>query len=100
VVFEPRHLAALLQSTGIEAPLAPEVSISASGSSELHALLLAAFTDLLDFYFVPNPRRFLVYADHDEYTTVFAARQGPVSRIATAMSLADIADVPGYNRTA
>jgi hypothetical protein len=98
VVFEPRHVTALLKSYDLIQDLTADVSITASGAEELQALLIGAFSDWLDFYFVPNPHRFLVYADHDEYTTVFASRRGAISRIATAMSLAGISDVTGYTR--
>ncbi len=100
VVFEPRHLLHLLASHNLGQDLGPDVTITASGAQELQALLAATFSDWLDFYFVPKPGRFLVYADHDEFTTVYSSRHTAVSRIATAMSVAGILDVPGYTRGA
>jgi len=100
VVFDPRHLIALLQSHNLVPELTAGTSITGSGPEELHSLLIAAFSDCLDFYFVPRPHRFRLYVDHDEFTTVFAPRKGPVSRIATAMSLAGLTGLPGQTRGA
>lgn len=98
VVFEPKHLEALLRSADLPTEVTSGTAITGSGTAELHALLGAALADWLDFYFVPRPARFVLYADHDEYTTVFGARKGPLSRIAEAMSLAGVTDIAGYSR--
>ena len=39
---------------------------------EVGALLQAALSDSVDFWFIPTPKPFVIYADHDEYTTFFA----------------------------
>jgi hypothetical protein len=100
IAFEPRHLRQVLERHHLSHELGPDVTITASGPQELQALLVATFSDWLDFYFVPRPNRFLVYADHDEFTTVFSARKTAISRISTAMAVAGIAEVPGYTREA
>lgn len=98
VVFEPKHLRQVLAMHAIKDEPVSGMAITASGPEELHSLLIGTFSDWLDFYFTPRPGPFTVYADHDEYTTVFASRKFPISKIATAMALAGIADVPGYAR--
>jgi len=100
VVFEPRHLAAFLAMHGLPQEVGPETTVTATNAEEVNGLLVATLADWLDFYFLPKPNRFLVYADHDEYTTVFSARRTAVSRIATAMGVAGIAEVPGFSREA
>jgi hypothetical protein len=72
VVFEPRNLNTLLASRSLPPCLASESSIEAAGFPEVEALLEAALSDSVDFWFVPRPKPFVIYADHDEYTTFFA----------------------------
>lgn len=94
VVFTPEHLARFLAIHNLTQEVAPDSAVTASGAQEVRELLAATLADCLDFYFLPKPHRFLVYADHDEYTTVFSARRTAVSRIANAMAVAGFADVP------
>ena len=72
VVFEPENLNALLTSQSIPPSLQRESSIEAAGDQEVEALLRATLSDSVDFWFVPAPKPFVIYADHDEYTTFFA----------------------------
>jgi hypothetical protein len=94
----PHHLPRLLATYDLPQELLPELTITATGAQEVQALLVAALSDWLDFYFLPKPNRFLIYADHDEFTTIFSARKTAVSRIAAAMAVAGVADVPGFSR--
>jgi hypothetical protein len=72
VVFEPKNLNALLASQSLPPSLQPESSVEVAGQQQVGALLEAALGDWVDFWFVPTPKPFVVYADHDEYTTFFA----------------------------
>jgi hypothetical protein len=72
VVFEPRNLNQLLTSRSLPPSLQRESSIEVVGHQEVGALLEAALSDWLDFWFIPSPKPFVIYADHDEYTTFFA----------------------------
>ncbi len=72
IVFEPKNLNALLASRSLPASLQRESSIAAAGQEETAALLQAALGDSVDFWFIPMPKPFVIYADHDEYTTFFA----------------------------
>ena len=72
VVFEPRNLNALLTNQSLPLSLQRESSIEAAGHLEVGALLLAALSDSVDFWFIPTPKPFVIYTDHDEYTTFFA----------------------------
>lgn len=49
-----------------------ESSISAQTTDEVQALLLATFLDGPDFIFVPTPKPFVFYADHDDWITFYA----------------------------
>jgi hypothetical protein len=50
-------------------PLARESSILAQTRDEVEALLVAAFMDGPDFIFIPCPKPFVFYADHDDWVT-------------------------------
>src|SRR5436309_3137364 len=66
VVFEPKHLLDLLAKNSLPARYGRDVTFVASGNEEVQALLQAALSDWIDFIFVPTPKPFAIYADHDE----------------------------------
>lgn len=99
VVFTPEHVNRLLSRHHVPQECRSGWTITATGQQESKALLTAALDDWLDFYFQPEPNRFLLYADHDEYTTLFAARKGTLSRLATALAAGGVAEVSDYVRT-
>jgi hypothetical protein len=72
IVFDPKNLTALLTSKSLPPLLQTESSLGAEGHREVGVLLQAALSDWVDFWFVPAPKPFVIYADHDEYTTFFA----------------------------
>jgi hypothetical protein len=81
VVFEPKHLLKLLASHSIPA-----------------ALLEAALSDWVDFLFVPAPEQFVLYADHDEWTTFFAGSESELASITSAMSNGGFKMIADYKR--
>jgi len=72
VVFDPKHLKALLASHSLPPSFSHEFSMEATGKDEVESLLRAALSDSVDFWFIPTPKPFVIYADHDEYATFFA----------------------------
>ena len=72
IVFEPRHLYTLLSANSLPLGIQGETCIEAEGPTDVEALLIAALGDPVDFWFVPTPKTFVIYADHDEYATFFA----------------------------
>ena len=98
VVFTPRNLEALLTGHNLPLTYGRDWTITATGPEEIAAVLEAAWGDALDFYFTPTPKRFHLFADHDEYTTVFGATKGHVSRLVTALASAGFSQVDGYER--
>jgi hypothetical protein len=72
VVFEPKKLHELLASQSLPPSLQAGSSVEVMGQQQAGALLEAALGDWVDFWFVPTPKPFVIYADHDEYTTFFA----------------------------
>jgi hypothetical protein len=75
IIFNPNELIDYLHSLGIdtdESELNSSV-IHASNASEASSLLERVLTDWIDFVFIPSPNEFVIYADHDNYTTIFSA---------------------------
>jgi len=97
VVFVPQRLEKLL--TDHKLPLHyRDCSIVAEDHQESKDLLAAALAGDLDFYFVPEPKRFILYADHDEFATLFAAKKGMLSSIAAALIASGFEEESDYRR--
>lgn len=63
-----------------------------------HELLKAALSDWVDFWYVPTPRVFMIYADHDEYSTFFADTKSSLNRVALPLLEARFKEVRDYQR--
>ena len=98
VIFEPKHLNDLLISLSIPTKYEYGLSLMTSNSLELDALLFATFSDWIDFIFTPDPKPFVIYADHDEYTTFYAQTRSNLNRAIQSLSLHGFEPIPGYER--
>jgi hypothetical protein len=98
VVFEPKHLNQLLSSYSISPKHEYGLTLIATDRLEVDALLLAAFSDSLDFVFIPDPKPFVIYADHDEYTTFFAHTRSNLNRAVSVLTDQGFALVSDYER--
>lgn len=85
IVFEPKNLNALLASRSLPPSLQSESCIEATGHEETSALLHAALSDSVDFWFIPTPKPFVIYADHNEYTTFFANTKSNLNGVIEAL---------------
>ena len=74
------------------------MSVTAAGQLEVEELLYAAFGDSIDFLFVPSPKPFVIYTDHDEYTTFYANTRSNLSRIVKPLSAEGFEEVTEYRR--
>lgn len=99
VIFTPRRITALLAHHGHAVDLRRDWTIAVDRPVEISDLLEAALSDGLEFYFVPEPRRIVLYSDHDDFATVFGTTKGAVSRTATSLSAAGFEEVRSYHRT-
>jgi hypothetical protein len=97
-VFEPKHLISLLTAHSLPAEYGQDWSLTAEGQPETEALLEAALGDWVDFLFVPAPKPFVIYADHDEYTTFYANTKSNLNRVAQALSANGFENIPDYER--
>jgi hypothetical protein len=75
IVFTPNDLIAYLGTLGVASDerTLNGSNIQAENASEASTLLEKVLSQWIDFAFIPSPRDFVIYADHDEYTTVFTA---------------------------
>lgn len=73
LVFDPGTLNELLAANAVSTPATEGCTIAATDSQGAEALLTACLADWVDFFFVPQPTPFIVFGDHDEWTTVLAA---------------------------
>jgi hypothetical protein len=65
VVFAPKHLMDLLGNHEPPQRIAHGGAVTATGRLELETLLREALSDAIDFAFIPEPKAFGIYADHD-----------------------------------
>jgi len=80
IVFGTERMTALCPA-GSPLPLARESSILAQAREEVNDLLVAAFMDGPDFIFVPTPKPFAFYADHDEWITFYAHTKSHLNHV-------------------
>lgn len=98
VVFEPKHLIRFLSEHHLPPQYGHEWCITAESQPEAEGLIEAALGDWVDFAFVPAPKPFVIYADHDEYTTFYANTKSNLNRVTQPLTAAGFATVPDYER--
>jgi len=87
ITFKPENLNSLLARHSISThPMTntrylADWSIHSSDGSEAQELLMAVLSDWIDFAFIPAPKRFVIYADEDEYVTFFAATKSHLNSV-------------------
>ncbi len=96
--FDPEPLRRLIPDAPPSLLIARDFCFEAEGGAEVHALLVAAFASWTDFSFVPTPKPFVIYADHDEYATFYANSRGCISRISDALTKAGVRQALDYRR--
>jgi hypothetical protein len=98
VVFESKHLRSLLAQYSLPPDFGEGWAITASGQNEVGDLLEAALGDWVDFIFVPTPKPFVIYADHDEYTTLFANTKSNLNRVVESLKVVRFKMVQNWER--
>ena len=98
VVSEPKHFIALLAKHSLPPQYGRDWSVVANGRQEVAELLEAALGDWIDFIFVPAPKPFVIYADHDEYTTFYANTKSGLNVVVEPLSAGGFKQIPGYER--
>jgi hypothetical protein len=98
VVFEPKELIEMLTSYSIPLACKRGLSLTAVGQHEIEELLRTTLSEWIDFLFIPEPHSFAIYADHDEYTTLYAHHRSHLDRLARALSDQGFKLVTNYER--
>ena len=98
-IFEPTRIAELLAAHAVSGVQISDATITASGPLECRALLTAALGDSIDCYFSPVPKRFLLYADHDEYVTLYTHTKGRLSQIISSLTAVGVKEIAGFQRS-
>jgi hypothetical protein len=92
MIFEPRSKLPSLYAKYALQPQAKwstaDVIIEADGAAESGELLEAVLSEWIDFFFVPTPERFVIYADHDEYTTFLTNKKATLRDLAQSLTAA------------
>jgi hypothetical protein len=97
-MFEPTHWIDQLIRHSLPPRYQKGTSVTAVGQQEIEELLHAALSDCVDFVFVPVPKTFVIYADHDEYTTFYANTRSNLNRVAEPLLTNGFEEVSGYQR--
>ena len=98
VVFEPKNLGAVLTNHSLQPQLVRGLGVIGTGDEAAKLLLEAALGDWIDFIFVPTPKPFAIYADHDEYTTLYSGSKSNLNRITQALLGQGFERVADYQR--
>jgi hypothetical protein len=87
VVFEPDNFLELLKERELPIENYWTFSAEASNTEDVALLLDAMLNDWIDFVFVPSPTSFAIYADHDEYLTIYVPTASGLDELATRLEL-------------
>lgn len=97
VVFDLTRMTALCAVPPGKA-LERDSSITAETKAELAFLLTAVFGDGPDFIFVPTPKPFVFYSDHDDWITFFANTKSNLNGIIGPLEALGIRLVSNWQR--
>lgn len=98
-VFEPKSLWKLLSAHPQSMNLTHDWSIESIATHSIKELLLATFQDWIDFAFIPTPQPFVIYADHDEYTTFYAMTKSNLNRVVKPLLAQGFTQVKDFERS-
>ena len=100
VVMDTPALESLLNQHHLPVELGHDTLILAETAAELQPLLTSALESWVDFLFVPSPRPFVLYADHDEFVTFFANTRSNLNKVAHSLKTEGFTAVEDYKRRA
>jgi hypothetical protein len=87
VVFEPDNFLELLKARELSIENYWTFCAEASSSEDVAVLLDAMLNDWIDFVFVPSPESFAIYADHDEFLTLYVPTASGLNQLVTRLAL-------------
>jgi hypothetical protein len=92
------HLMAFFAENSLAQVCRSGTTVTTASQDEAEGLLVAAFSDPLDFLFAPEKKPFVLYADHDQFTTFFAQTRSNLNRIIGALLSNGFEQIPDYQR--
>jgi hypothetical protein len=87
VVFEPDSSLQLLKARKVAIENYWTFCAEASSTEDVPVLLDAMLNDWIDFVFVPSPESFSIYADHDEFLTLYVPTSSGLDQLVTRLEL-------------
>jgi len=98
VVFDPKHVIATLTKHSLPITYGRDWELAAVGRGEVAELLESVLSDWIDFIFVPKPRPFVIYADHDEFITFYTNTKSNLNFMLDTLSSGGFKRVQNYQR--
>jgi hypothetical protein len=98
VVFEPSDVINLLAAHSIRLANCYKFTLQAEGPACVAELLEVVLSNWIDFLFVPTPQSFVIYADHDDYTTFYFPAHAALTECVERLRAAGFKAVEGYTR--
>lgn len=98
VVFDPDNFLELVNARGLALENPWTFCAEATGAEDVAALLGAMLDDWIDFAFVPLPASFAIYADHDEFLTLYVSSSSELDRLTARLKLAGFGFEDWYSR--
>jgi len=86
-VFDPDNFLELLKARRLPIENYWTFCAEASNTEDVAVLLDAMLNDWIDFVFVPSPPSFAIYADHDEYLTIYVPASSGLDQLVTRLDL-------------
>jgi len=87
VVFEPDNFLELLKARELPIENYWTFCAEASNAEDVAVLLDAMLNDWIDFVFVPSPTSLAIYADHDEYLTIYVPTSSGLDQLVNQLEL-------------
>jgi hypothetical protein len=81
IVFEPENLNTFLNGHPLTKEIQRDYLLTTENKEQVKGLLVAVLSDWIDFLFIPTPIPFVIYADHDEYTTFYTNTKSNLNSI-------------------
>lgn len=98
IVFDAKNLNGLLSANSLSAELSHDYSISVDGKASVRELLKTALSDWIDFAFVPMPKPFVIFADHDEFATFYANTKSNLNQAKQSLLANGFREILDYQR--
>ena len=98
ITFEAKNLNRFLAAKSLSTELRHDSSIKAEDQKEVRELLKNALSDWIDFLFVPIPKPFVIYADHDEFATFYANTKSNLNCVVSTLVNQGFKQIPDYQR--